>query len=894
MKSQLIVASVWVAALVAALVPGVAALDSGGVYAWTRWATASALLFPVGIGLLGCRLPLGPRGYQAHLITVVFLLVALFASIQLVTLPGGLGSLLAGGSYSAWTQWNLPEVAQYEPLGDESAFPVSVAPILTKNAISYFVLFAASVWCGATLFHSRARILYLLAALSIAGAVHAMIGIWQVAMYPDYTFWKFPANNPFGVFVNRNNAAAFLNLALACSLGLVGWRVSIVTGYVFGGRDFSLSALLDVFSDRWAVLASIAGASCFAGILTCGSRGGLAGCAAGLALALGLFSSPRIAIKLLASGAFVSVLLVILLVRVDVTPRTLERFGAVAEGVSENILSDSRIPHWSDGLTAAGSYFPSGAGFGTYRFAYLPFQEQGSGSWFHNADNLWLEWLVEGGLVAVLAMLVIAGAVIYALLQLRATPDPINHGIAATGWYAVAAVAVSQFFDFGLLLVGISSGFGLILGLVVSRASIEGIPLQMWFQKKEDIMVLREAKMRSFLPEVVGAVLLMTLVIATFQLRDAAAADAISRRVDSALLLSDEGLNSLANQLRLQLERQPLDYQTPTDLAGVEMERARRAAINKLQMNLSEASPQQLREVQSLNSLWLLRGSLRRLGESSRGVAEPLSILADEAIAETEPFFQAARAAALTALARAPLSPEPRFVLLKTDASQPVDDAWNTLANQLLVLRKGGGVALEQLGVTASAIDQWELARKAWAQLLRQRPLQTEEYLAQVEVLGVPEYWKTVESSNIAMISLLQYEKAKPAGNPLAVQHAIDYLAQHLPESKYAKADLLATFGQSLIAVKERDQGIEYLKQAAEMIPSRYSYHEQVILALKRYQPREAFAYALTARQVLGSRNNELEELIDDLQDIIGKSSLEQDNLPGADVLDVESGESVR
>ena len=76
-------------------------------------------------------------------------------------------------------------------------------------------------------------------------------------------------------------------------------------------------------------------------------------------------------------------------------------YARLREGFQEPgwISSDGRMLHWPDGLIASTAYLPLGSGLASYSYAYLPFQSDNPSEWFHHADNLWLEMLVEQGIV---------------------------------------------------------------------------------------------------------------------------------------------------------------------------------------------------------------------------------------------------------------------------------------------------------------------------------------------------------------------------------------------------------------------------------------------------------------------------------------------------------------
>ncbi|WP_203329166.1 O-antigen ligase family protein, partial [Candidatus Laterigemmans baculatus] len=217
--------------------------------------------------------------------------------------------------------------------------------------------------------------------------------------------------------------------------------------------------------------AILCGVLCAAGLIASGSRGALVGSAAGFVACL-LVAVP--------AGRFLGFGLAAVLVFVAATysltslgleSQAVERLSATMD---EPVLRDGRLDHWPDAVRAAVAYFPLGGGLGSYRYAHLPYQETTHGSWYANADNQWLEWWVEGGLVAISLIVAAVGVVGLAIRRLLTSADPLDRGMAAAGAYGLAAILVSQLFDFALLISPIAIAATLLLSAVVARAAMVG------------------------------------------------------------------------------------------------------------------------------------------------------------------------------------------------------------------------------------------------------------------------------------------------------------------------------------------------------------------------------------------------------------------------------------
>ncbi|MBX3439300.1 MAG: O-antigen ligase family protein, partial [Planctomycetaceae bacterium] len=141
-----------------------------------------------------------------------------------------------------------------------------------------------------------------------------------------------------------------------------------------------------------------------------------------------------------------------------------------------NSLSDvtrvaaGRLAHWHDALGAVRDFPLLGTGLGTYRYANLPYQIHEGAAWHVNADNHYLEQLVETGVVGLLLYgfgFIATG--IAARFLCRQTDSALSTA-GAVGMYAVTAQAVQAVTDFGLLIPANALTFAVLIGSVCGMA----------------------------------------------------------------------------------------------------------------------------------------------------------------------------------------------------------------------------------------------------------------------------------------------------------------------------------------------------------------------------------------------------------------------------------------
>lgn len=494
----LAIASHWITATLLLALPVYLAWDYGGVLAWSRWVAATIVL---AASIIAIPLLLNTTFFQIaitknarenkeirtainwRILIIPALCLVGWTCAWLQTVPFGqtLVGLVSRGSASAYAHW-IPDALRQEVLSAAGSdqfhpqvagiaagwHPVSICVELTRSAQSGPAIFGLVCLLSAIVFRTRRTLVVMLAFIAISGGLMAFFGISDQIRAPNPSIDNSiltpdsKVGAPFGSFVCRNNAAGFLNLTLAAAVGLLVYSFLLAKERSDGDEKYQIqpenwwdrpifflqNALLQI--DAATVFALVLVILNVSGVLASQSRGGTLGVIAG-GLITCLLTGNRtskwwqpIAILLSVGGVAILLGSIGLIEPIRVRLETLW---------SSDAPQDGRLGHWADALTAAWYHFPAGAGLGTHRYAYLPFQQQSAGAWFINADNTSVEWLVEGG--AWLLPLAIATVGIVALSLIRMAgirKAPHLTAMIAAGWFLIGSQLVCQFFDFGILL----------------------------------------------------------------------------------------------------------------------------------------------------------------------------------------------------------------------------------------------------------------------------------------------------------------------------------------------------------------------------------------------------------------------------------------------------------
>lgn len=560
--------------------------------------------------------------YSGLLISLACWLVAtglqsLTVGIAAVPLPTVLAPVLAAlllGSFQLWPT-NDPSIGsptvvmpadfrqqdQAGPLPAPSArtlmsersAALSICPAATRVELARLVMAIIAVYLGTVLFANAHSQIWLWACLASNGAALAFFGIAQQLSWNGKLFWTVPltlGGQPFASYVNRNNAAGYLNLCLAAAWGFAFWwltRAQRETGDQFGGKVWPtvlrakssvrgihslLNAVRTLDGRQLAVLTILTLVA--TGIVCSLSRGGVLAMVIATTAVCGLMARARSGLRIATLLVGVGLLGAGLVIWSGLAGRVGSRWELVS---GESLSTDARLANWSDALRAARDFPVTGTGFGTYRYAYLPYQTWPATVHFHNADNQFVEGMVEGGLVGLGLILLSVGLSLAASLALaRAVPaDP----VAVVGLFTVISQCVSASFDFGPSLSANMLAFALIIGAVTGRAAWQcGTgPIGGWLA----LPVLRPAWMTAL----VGVALLAHGTFGLGQVSAAAASRTVRRelpRLNSATSMSESSLAVAIQRLQAVVARQPDDAEAHRVLAELWIYRYRLQALEVL------------------------------------------------------------------------------------------------------------------------------------------------------------------------------------------------------------------------------------------------------------------------------------------------------------------------
>lgn len=357
---------------------------------------------------------------------------------------------------------------------------LSLDPYATRLIVIF--LLTLLVYFSATLafIDSPRRLRILTHLIVIFGFILAFIGIIQAIISPTkiYGLLEASSGTPFGPFVNRHNYAAYMEMTLGITLGL------LFSGAVEKDKRllyFTAIALMGI------------------ALLMTQSRGGLVSFFASLIFLVVLtsFKQDDKGRETKATGATIAfrigmilVFTVLLLWGVAFIGKdtSLTRF---AEQQRVDDPTSSRTEMWQTTLKMIAERPILGWGLGAFGVSYTKFDQQNGISRPEQAHNDYLQVLADAGIVGALLGVFFIGSLFYQSWQRRKTKDIFRRGVTMGALTACFSLLVHSFFDFTLHITAVSLLFLTCVTLATINGRVEDPNTQRHRRAKASVTQIR-------------------------------------------------------------------------------------------------------------------------------------------------------------------------------------------------------------------------------------------------------------------------------------------------------------------------------------------------------------------------------------------------------------------
>jgi len=317
---------------------------------------------------------------------ILLLVMCIFPLLYLIPLP-----------WEIWT--SLPGRDLYgdtlQLFDTSNAFrAASVYPL--KTQLSWLALLPPVAIFVASLRLTSSQIQTLVFVIIGIAVFEAVLGLIQ---YGDGITSRFHLNNPYasgsasGTYPNRNHLAGLLEMVLPIGLGLLALSVGRTRTELHYHRSWRARiASLSGWHTNKAVVYAFICILILLGLIFTQSRSGVALAMLGVLLSAIAYSRRLGGTNVFGvMGSFFAVVTAIA-IEIGLAP-LLQRF-------SVDHLANLRFTIFSNTIEGIGTFFPIGSGPGTFPFIYPRFQSIEENAFTNHAHNDYLEWMMEGGLVA--------------------------------------------------------------------------------------------------------------------------------------------------------------------------------------------------------------------------------------------------------------------------------------------------------------------------------------------------------------------------------------------------------------------------------------------------------------------------------------------------------------
>ncbi|MBI1347022.1 hypothetical protein GC163_12110 [bacterium] len=498
-----------------------------------------------------------------------------------------------------------PTASENEPLPASSLdtpATISVNPSSTRREM--WLLLAGLTAYGLAMrnFSGRSERRLLTAVVAMNGAAIAYFSLVQMMSWNGQLFWSVPieGTTPYGPFVNRNAGGGFQVMTLAAcaylASSLLGDGPADDSQRQLNHRAIWQTWLPPRHVCLWTLLAVLV--MLVAGITLSLSRGAWLGAVVGVLTVL-LFVRPQ----QLKWQHFLTILGLLttsagLLTWLSLTDVVRQR---IPESTAHVGHLDGRLELWGDILRMIPAYWRTGSGLGTFGLVQPIYQQRPMLVWSDQAENLFLQILVEEGIpgLLLLCLLVVwAGRIL--LTAARSAKSSELRALIGLGLYLIASQATCASLDFGLRYPANQLTLAVLLGATLG--SIQRLP--------NGTAIQIPLRCRRTLLGMTYLTLAVLLGVAWREMAWSGGIELAIDRGDSLAALnemSEAELDDLETALTILLADQPQNAEGQLRRADLDIQRYRRAAMQDLLQELGENSGLSEEELWEFTSLATVR-----------------------------------------------------------------------------------------------------------------------------------------------------------------------------------------------------------------------------------------------------------------------------------------------
>ena len=360
---------------------------------------------------------------------------------------------------------------------------VSSYPPATRMRLCELLLGVTAYFLFSRLLIRPSQISWFFGVVMVTGVAVAAFGLVQHAGWNGKLYWFYElihGGQPFGPFVNGNNAGGFLLMCFAAANFFIASRIfrgtSPQSGLTHRKSKSKLKEVVEFFGKALAQLDNrrlyVCGAMLLiaSGIATSLSRGALVALAVSTITGwMMLFSNKRLVLLFSAAVLLVGIAVALYTegnssnLRPTTVAESLQSMTDVTKATS------NRLQHWSVAWRLIKDNWGTGTGLGTYALSYPPYQQQHLTKIFAHAESQYVEALAELGVFGLVILLIVIGLFLRVSLELVHETDAFSRAVGVSGLMTLVSQMISGALDFGLYQPANTLLMAGMMGAVVGR-----------------------------------------------------------------------------------------------------------------------------------------------------------------------------------------------------------------------------------------------------------------------------------------------------------------------------------------------------------------------------------------------------------------------------------------
>jgi O-antigen ligase len=379
---------------------------------------------------------------------------------QVIPLPPALRHALSPGAVA------FDDITRLDRPGDPWSAPwrpLSIDPGSTAWALAVGAALVVVFWCARAAF-ARGGVRVTARGIAWFGIVLAAFAVVQHATAPRLLYWYWrplsPSARPYGPFVNRNDLACWLVMAVPLT---VGYGIARLDSRRRGDqRPIDLESALDETAVWLAASACLMTGALFVSLSRSGITAGAAALFALVWMSRGRIDQRRV------------VWLSAVLATLVVVAAGYANIGALTSRVGDTLTAGigGRRAIWRETWPMVKDFWQTGIGVGAYERGMLVYQQSPREFfYFNHAHDEYLQLLAEGGVLLGVPAAVAVGAAVWGIVRRLREDRSAAFWIRAGAASGLIAVAVQSVWDVGLRMPANGVLFAILAAIALADVS---------------------------------------------------------------------------------------------------------------------------------------------------------------------------------------------------------------------------------------------------------------------------------------------------------------------------------------------------------------------------------------------------------------------------------------